>query len=61
MSAVNKRHSHSFAQTTDDSTKSPKERDDYDDETASSIRTGQAVTTSDGMLVQTAVFHVHPD
>lgn len=61
MSAVNKRHSHSFAHPTDDPIVPQQERDEYDDETASSVRTGQAVTTSDGMLVQTAVFHFHPD
>ena len=48
MSAVTKRYSHSFAQTTDDSATPPQQRDD--DDAASSVRAGQAVTTSDGML-----------
>jgi hypothetical protein len=47
MSAVNRRYSHSFAQTTDDSADPPQQRDD--DDAASSVRAGQAVTTSDGM------------
>jgi hypothetical protein len=47
MSAVNKRYSHSFAQTTDDSATPPQQRDD--DDTASSVRADQAVITSDGM------------
>jgi len=51
MSAVNKRYSHSFAQTTDDSSTPPQQRDD-DDDAASSVRADQAVTTSDGMPIQ---------
>jgi hypothetical protein len=50
MSAVNKRYSHSFSQTTDDSPIPPQERDD-DDGTASAVRADQAVTASDGMPV----------
>jgi len=50
MSAVNKRDPHSFAQTTDDSTLPSQERDDCNDETASSVRADQAVTTSDGIF-----------
>ncbi|CAD0083791.1 unnamed protein product, partial [Aureobasidium vineae] len=46
MSAVNKRYSHSFAQTTNESTTSQQERDDA----ASSVRADQAVTTSDGLF-----------
>ncbi|KAI4721873.1 hypothetical protein E4T48_01823 [Aureobasidium sp. EXF-10727] len=46
MSAVNKPSSHSFAQTTDDSTALQQERDDA----ASSVRVDQAVTTSDGLF-----------
>lgn len=61
MSAVNKRYSHSFAQTTDDFIVPPQERDDYDDETASSVRADQAVTTSDGMTFSATVFAVDPD
>ncbi|KAH0284899.1 hypothetical protein M436DRAFT_53231 [Aureobasidium namibiae CBS 147.97] len=49
MSAVNKRYSHSFAQTTDDSSTPPQQRDD-DDDAASSVRADQAVTTSDGLF-----------
>ena len=49
MSAGNKRYSHSFAQTTDDSTIPLQQRDD--DDAATSVRAEQAVTTSDGMSV----------
>jgi hypothetical protein len=61
MSAVNNRYSHSFAQTTDDSVGPPQERDDYDDEAASSVRADQAVITSDGVTFSTTVITVHPD
>jgi hypothetical protein len=50
MSAINKRYSHSFAQTTDDSHIPPQERDD-ENGTASSVHADQAVTTSDGVPV----------
>ena len=59
MSAVTKRYSHSFAQTTDDSATPPQQRDD--DDAASSVRADQAVTTSDGMPVRTTVFTVYAD
>ncbi|CAD0093533.1 unnamed protein product [Aureobasidium mustum] len=47
MSAVNKRYSHSFSQTTDEPTNNQQEQDD---DTASSVRADQAVNISDGML-----------
>ncbi|KAH0170217.1 hypothetical protein KCU67_g2731, partial [Aureobasidium melanogenum] len=47
MSAVNKRYSHSFSQTTDESTIPQQE---HNDDTASSVRADQAVTTSDAGL-----------
>ncbi|KAG9846157.1 hypothetical protein KCU98_g6851, partial [Aureobasidium melanogenum] len=47
MSAANKRYSHSFSQTTDEPTTLQQE---HDDDTASSVRADQAVTTSDGLF-----------
>ncbi|KAK5999835.1 hypothetical protein QM012_004923 [Aureobasidium pullulans] len=47
MSAVNKRYSHSFSQTTDEPSNTHQE---HDDGTASSVRADQAVTTSDGLF-----------
>ncbi|KAH0336123.1 hypothetical protein KCU81_g8721, partial [Aureobasidium melanogenum] len=47
MSTVNKRYSHSFSQTTDEPTHPQQERND---DTASSVRADQTVTTSDGLF-----------